>query len=125
MSGFVLDAGALIGYERDHRQPVALVQRALEKNARLTVPAGVVAQVWRNGSRQAVLAQLLKSDVVETLALDDVEARLAGQLCGVSGTADVVDASVVVAAQRLSATVVTSDPDDIRRIDPSLALIVV
>jgi hypothetical protein len=125
VSGFVLDAGALIGYERDQRQPVALVQRALEKNVRLTVPAGVVAQVWRNGSRQAVLAQLLKSGVVETLALDDVEARLTGQLCGLSGTTDVVDASVVVAAQRLGATVVTSDPEDLRRLDPSLDLVVV
>jgi PIN domain-containing protein len=125
VSGFVLDAGALIGYERDRRQPVALVQRALERNMRLTVPAGVVAQVWRNGTRQAVLAQLLNSDVVDTVVLDDVEARLAGQLCGVSGTANVVDASVVVAAQRLGATVVTSDPDDLRRLDPSLVLIVV
>jgi hypothetical protein len=125
VSGFVLDAGALIGYERDQRRSVALVQRALERGVRLAVPAGVVAQVWRNGSRQAVLAQLLRSDVVQTLVLDDLEARLAGQLCGVSGTADVVDASVVVAAQRLRATVVTSDPDDLRRLDPLLDLFVV
>jgi hypothetical protein len=34
--------------------------------------------------------------------------------CGAAGTADVVDALVVVLARQLAAPVVTSDPDDLR-----------
>jgi len=46
-----------------------------------------------------------------------------GQLCGRSGTADVIDASVVVAAWTNGRVVVTSDPDDIRRLDASLTVV--
>ena len=45
-------------------------------------------------------------------------------LCGRSGTADVVDASVALLARRLRAVVVTSDPDDLRRLDPLVNLVV-
>ncbi|MBA3908030.1 MAG: hypothetical protein H0X35_15330 [Pseudonocardiales bacterium] len=41
-----------------------------------------------------------------------------------TGTADVVDASVALLARRYGATVVTGDPDDIRRLDPTLAIVV-
>jgi hypothetical protein len=34
------------------------------------------------------------------VSLDDARARAAGQLCGVTGTSDVVDASVVLCAKR-------------------------
>jgi len=125
VSGFVLDAGALIAYERAHRAAVTLVGRARERGQRLVVPAGVVGQVWRDGRRQAQLAKLLNSDLVQVVALDDTEARLAGQLCGASRTTDVIDASVVACAQRRDAAVATSDPRDLHRIDPSLRLLLV
>lgn len=125
MSGFVLDAGALIAYERQVRAAIALVKRAHEKGEHLAIPAGVVGQVWRDGRRQVSLARLLSSDAVEVVVLDDVEARMAGQLCGVSRTADVIDASVVLCAQRRDAAVATSDPEDLHRLDPSLRLLIV
>lgn len=59
------------------------------------------------------------------VALDDYGARGAGQLCGATGTTDVLDATVVLCAQARGGRVATSDPDDIRRLDPTLALIVV
>ena len=52
-----------------------------------------------------------------------MRARQAGQLCGVTGTSDVIDASVVLCAREHGHTVVTSDPDDLRRLDPKLDLI--
>ena len=50
-------------------------------------------------------------------------AREAGQLCGVSGTADVIDASVVLCARVHGHHIATSDPDDIRRLDPAVPII--
>ena len=120
MSGLTLDAGALIAFERNDRTVVAIVARALELRFRLAVPAGVVAQVWRDGRRQARLAKLLGSDVTEIEPLDDRRAREAGQLCGVAGTTDVIDASVVLCARHRSHSVLTSDPADLQRLDPTL-----
>lgn len=120
MSGVTLDAGALIAFERNERAVVAIIARAYEQNIRLATPAGVVGQVWRDGRRQARLARLLGSDLVEVESLDDRRARAAGQLCGVAGTSDVIDASVVLCARERGHAVVTSDLDDLRRLDPSL-----
>lgn len=123
MRGATLDAGALIAFERADRRMVTLAARALERGDRFAVPAGVVAQVWRDGARQARLVRLLASPVVEIVALDDPVARAVGQLCGVTGTTDVVDASVVLCARQHGHAVLTSDVDDLRRIDPRLDLV--
>jgi len=123
--GLTLDAGALIGFERGQRATVALIARARELHQPISVPAGVVGQVWRDGRRQVRLARLLGHESVEVVALDDHGARAAGQLCGATATADVIDASVVLAARSRGRRVATSDPDDLRRLDPELTLIVV
>ena len=125
MSGLTLDAGALIAFERNDRRVVAVLARAAELGQSLVVPAGVVGQVWRDGRRQARLARFLRADRLEVEALDDQRAREAGQLCGIKGTHDVVDASVVLCARRHGHRVVTSDAADIRRLAPDLAVIVV
>jgi hypothetical protein len=123
VSGLTLDAGALVAFERNDRRVVAIVARALERRDRFAVPAGVVGQVWRDGRRQARLARLLGSDLVEVEPLDDGRARAAGQLCGVAGTRDVIDASVVLCARARGQGVLTSDGDDLRRLDASLTYV--
>lgn len=123
-AGATLDSGALIAFERGRREVVALVARALERRLRLAVPAGVVAQVWRDGSRQVRLVRLLASPVVEVVVLDDAAARAVGQLLGASRTADVVDASVVWCARQHEHRVVTGDPHDLLAVDPTLSLVV-
>jgi hypothetical protein len=125
MAGLTLDAGALIAFERNDRRVVALLARALEHGWTLTVPAGVVGQVWRDGRRQARLARLLAADELEIEALDDRRAREAGQLCGARGTADVIDASVVLGARSRGDRIATSDPEDLQRLDPRAGLIIV
>jgi AmiR/NasT family two-component response regulator len=125
MSGVTFDAGALIAFERNSRRVVALVARAIERRARIAVPAGVVGQVWRDGSRQVRLVRLLASAIVDVEPLDDLRARQAGQLCGVAGTSDVIDASVVLCARAHGHAVLTSDVRDLRRLDPKLTVVAI
>jgi hypothetical protein len=113
MSGLTLDAGALLAFERGDREMVAIVARARTHRLALAVPSGVVGHVWRDGRRQVRLATLLASEAVAVEPLDDARARAAGQLCGVTRTRDVIDASVVLCARRRGHGVVTSDADDI------------
>jgi predicted nucleic acid-binding protein len=119
-----LDAGALIAFEKNDRKVRALIELAVAHGAPLWTGAAVVAQIWRDGSRQARLARLLGSGVLRVQALDLDEAQATGTLCGEAGTKDVVDASVVLLARMHDATIVTSDPDDLRRIDPGAQLVV-
>ena len=119
----VLDAGALIAFERADRLMLRLVELAVEHDRVLHVPAGVVAQVWRDGGRQVRLARLIGSTSLEVTPLDLTEAQATGVLCGLTDTADIVDSSVALLARRLRATVVTSDPQDIRRLDATLSVV--
>ena len=57
--GLTLDTGALLALERGSPRVRALLRRALEAGLPLSVPAGVVAQAWRGGPRQARVARLL------------------------------------------------------------------
>jgi hypothetical protein len=125
MSGLTLDAGALIAFERADRRTTLLLGLALRDRLEIVVPAGVVAQVWRDGRHQARLARLLGADEVEVEDLDDRRARAAGQLCGVRRTRDIVDASVVLCARARKHRILTSDPDDLAHLDPAASLIVV
>jgi len=79
-----------------------------------TVPAPVVAQSWRGGGRQALLARLLAGCYVE--ALDDGQARSVGTLAARAATSDIVDACVVEGALRRHDIVVSSDEDDLQAI---------
>lgn len=123
MSGATLDAGALIALERGDRFMLTLLTRANETGTRLAIPAGALAQAWRDGRQQARLAKLLKSPIVDVIELDEAGARGAGQLCGAVHTDDVVDASVVLCARQHRHPVITSDPDDLRRLDADLELV--
>lgn len=111
----VLDSGALIAFERNDRRIRRLVELALEHDQVLHVPAGVVAQVWRDGSRQVRLVRLVGSGMLAIRSLDLDEARVVGVMSGSAGTGDVVDASVALLARRHQALVVTSDPDDLAK----------
>jgi len=121
--GVTLDAGALIALDRNDRRVVVLLARAAERGARLTVPAGALAQAVREPARQARLARLVRQPTTDVAALDRADATRVGRLLAVSGTSDVVDAHVVVCARRTGQSVVTSDPEDLHRLDPGLPLV--
>jgi hypothetical protein len=120
----IFDTGALLGLERGDRRLAALLAEIAAAGGETVIPAAVLAQAWRGGRRSARLGQLLRTRGVDVVALGRVEAKAAGELCGVAQTADVVDASVVLAARgRAPAVVVTSDPGDLRRLDPALRIV--
>lgn len=123
MKGLALDAGALIALERGDERVLALLRAALDQGRDLHVVAGVIAQVWRDGARQARLARTLGADGVTTPSLDAETARAVGRLCGLTGHSDVVDVHVALHARLHDLAVVTSDVDDLRRVDPTLPLI--
>ncbi|MDP9823389.1 PIN domain-containing protein [Nocardioides massiliensis] len=124
-AGLTLDAGALIAVERGNGRIRALLRAAAERSLPVVVPAGVVAQVWRGGPRQARLATLLASADVSVVELDGPAARAVGVLCGRVGQSDVVDGHVALVARQRRHIVVTSDPADIAAFDPSLPIAVV
>lgn len=119
----VLDAGALIAVQRADRPTLTVMESARRQGQEMVVPAGVVAQVWRGGPRQSRLARLLAARGVDVEVLTDAGAKASGVVCGQAGTADIVDASVVVAARRHQATVVSSDRADLEMLDPGIALL--
>ena len=123
VKGLTRDTGALLALERGDSRVRALLRRALEADLPLSVPAGVVAQAWRGGPRQARVARLLADPSVHVAPLDDMTARAVGLLCGRSGHRDVVDVHVVLLAEEQGHTVVTSDPEDLNAVHPGLALI--
>ena len=118
----VLDAGALIAFERGDARMRALLRAALDADARTVIPAGVLAQVWRDPLKQVALGALSRATTTEVVSLDQVLAEAAGALCGKRRTSDVIDASVVLTARRERAVVVTSDVEDLHHLDPSLVL---
>jgi len=103
----------------------ALCREALRVGARVVVPSAVVAQVIRRPAQQVVIRALLDGPTTEIPVLDRLLAEAAGVLCARTGTADVVDATVVLVARRERAAVVSRDPKDLRRLDPTLRVEVV
>jgi len=123
--GFCLDAGALIALDRGQSRVAHLLDRVIAVGGAVEIPTPVIAQVWRDGSRQARLARLLGASDVVLVGLDAEMARAVGVLCGSVGVADVVDGHVALHARRRDLAVLTSDPDDIARLDPTLTIVAV
>ena len=87
----------------------------------LVTSAGVVAQVWRGGAgTQVPIAFLLTRTTVVDLTA--AVARVLGRMLGASGTRDPVDAHVVFLARERAWPVLTSDAEDLLRIDPTLVI---
>lgn len=111
----ILDAGALIHLERKPRGQVFTACRdVLAAGKPALLPTVVLAQVWRASPRQAPLSAL--RHMCRSVPFTDEVAEAAGRLLALSGTSDVVDAAVVVAAISHGGSVLTSDPDDLRKL---------
>ena len=111
MSALILDAGALVGVDRSNPLVLRLLRRAQQEGLELRTNPMVVAQVWRDRQgRQANLARLLQA--VDVRPVRDQEGREAGALLGRTGTADPIDATVVLLAST-GDRILTSDPGDL------------
>jgi predicted nucleic acid-binding protein len=117
----VLDAGAFIALERRNPTMTRLTQLFSDAKTPLVTSAGVVAQVWRGGSgHQVPVAFLLRKSLV--VDLTDGQARLLGRMLGAARRSDPIDAHIVLLARERGWPVLTSDPDDLLAIDPTLAV---
>jgi predicted nucleic acid-binding protein len=125
VTGVTFDAGGLIALDRNDRRVLALIARATELGIRITVPATALAHAIRNPARQARLSRLIRQAGTDLVALNGPDATAVGLLLARTGTSDIVDAHVVVCAQRAGQFVVTSDAADLRRIAPDLRLLLV
>lgn len=114
MSALILDAGALVAVDRDDRAMAARLRVSQQQGLELRTNAMVVAQVWRDQhGRQASLARLLRA--VDVRAVSHRDGREAGALLAVAGTADPIDATVVLLAAP-GDRILTSDPGDLTRL---------
>jgi hypothetical protein len=109
----ILDAGAFIAIERRDRRIEAMLRVLHEQRVPLWTSAAVIAQVWRNGRKQALLARILPGIRVRALAPGD-DTRI-GELLAVAGTDDVIDGHVVLLADNTD-RIVTSDSGDLTRL---------
>jgi len=129
MSGITFDAGGLIALDRpldgNARRVIALLARATELGMRVTIPASALAQAIRIPARQPLLSRLIRQASTDLVPLNGPDATPVGLLLAKTSTADIVDAHVVICAQRAGQVVITSDPGDIGRIAPNLRLFVV
>jgi hypothetical protein len=109
----LLDAGALIAIDKRDPRVRFTLRAAQEEGVPVRTAATAVAQVWRDGARQANLAGGLASFDVLPLRSDD--ARRIGELLGATGTTDVADAHVAMLAEP-GDRILTSDPKDLDRL---------
>ena len=123
MPGVTFDAGGLIALDRNDRRVLVLVARARETGTRVTIPATALAQAVRRPGRQVRLARLTRQPGTDVVSLDRVDATNVGRLLAASRTSDITDAHVVICARRSGQHVVTSDPADLRALDPDIMLI--
>ncbi|MCY4135810.1 MAG: twitching motility protein PilT [bacterium] len=106
----ILDAGLLIAVDREERAARSFLAAAVRTDEVLRTTAPVVAQVWRDGRRQARLAQFLAT--LDIHPFDRADAGAVGKILSNSGTADVVDAHLVVLAVQIGDGIITSDAHD-------------
>ncbi|MGB9280764.1 MAG: hypothetical protein WCB57_11890 [Pseudonocardiaceae bacterium] len=120
MLGVTYDTGPLIAAERNDRRMWALHAGFLAEEVVPVVPAPVLAEAWRGGSRQANLVRLLSMCTVEWMTED--QARKVGVLAGQSGHDDVVEVTVVEGAIRRGDAVVTSNREHIEKVGRAVAV---
>jgi predicted nucleic acid-binding protein len=118
--GVTYDTGALVAAERNDRRMWALHAAFLAEDVSPVVPAPVLAQAWRGGSRQGGLSRLLALCRVEEMT--EQEAEAVGVIAGKAQHGDIVDVTVVEGAARRHDAVVTSDEPDVKRIAAALKI---
>jgi hypothetical protein len=106
----ILDAGAFVAIERRDLRVGEMLRVLQQHHIKLRTSAAVIAQVWRDGARQARLARALAGVEVRALA-PDYDKRT-GELLAAARMEDVVDAHLALLVEE-GDRVLTSDPEDI------------
>lgn len=106
----VLDAGAWVAIEKRDRRVGAMLKLLQARAVPIQTSSIVVAQVWRDGRKQALIARVLAG--VKVVGLTPGEDKRVGELLGKSGSSDVADAHVALLVDD-GDRLLTSDPDDL------------
>ncbi len=109
----VLDTGALVAIEKRDRNVGAMLQVLQAQGVPVRTSAAVVAQVWRDGRKQALLARVLAG--VKVIGLTPGHDRATGELMARAGSSDVVDAHVALLVDE-GDQLLTSDREDLRQL---------
>ncbi len=111
-SGITFDAGALIALERRGQRARKVLERATEQKVRITVPAAVITEWWRN--RNAVRERILAGVRVEPLS--ESLARVAGEALAAVKGATPMDAIVMASGAQRGDVVYTTDISDLAKL---------
>lgn len=109
----VLDAGAFVAVEKRDRHVGAMLRVLQRSRVPLATSSAVVAQIWRDGKKQALVAQVLAGVAVRALGPGDD--RQTGELLALARTSDVIDAHIALLVED-GDQVLTSDRDDLERL---------
>lgn len=112
MSCYTLDTGALIALERRRQRMLGFLQIARADKITVVVPSVCIAEWWRG--RTDVREKILAAVIVEHT--DDALVRLTGEALAAVPTATCIDAMVMASAARRGGVVLTSDVDDLTRL---------
>jgi hypothetical protein len=129
--GCTLDCGALVALERRERRALALIEAARREQQRVTVPAAVLAEWWRDTPRQRYVQTLFSVE-----ATTEEIAKRAGVALGRLRREDepgtrprrhvsAVDAIAMASAAGRGEIVYTSDARDLGRLAASFPEVVV
>jgi predicted nucleic acid-binding protein len=110
--GITLDTGALIALERRRQRMKHVLERALQTDQSLTVPADVVGEWWRGRTdlRDGILAAVDVEPLTVSLA------KRAGEALSAVRGATLVDAIVMASAASRGDIVYSSDVADLEKL---------
>jgi len=111
-NGITFDTGALIALERRVQRARKIVERAVERKIRITVPSPVLAEWWRGRSdvREAIVSAVRVEPLSEALA------KSAGEALASLRGATPIDAIVMASAAQRGDLVYTTDVHDLERL---------
>ena len=118
----VLDSEALsrlAGPKRDQQRVVHAIAVAKELDQAVTVPAVVLAELFRGTARVAGISDVLKREAIQVRNTDPSFAKTVGGVLHAARaeSEDMVDAHcVAIAVDHGGGTIITSDVDDIERL---------
>jgi predicted nucleic acid-binding protein len=110
--GLTFDTGALIALERRRQRMREILERALERDQPITVPADVIGEWWRG--RTELRDAILESVDIEPLTAS--LAKVAGEALAEVRGATLVDAIVMASAASRGDIVYSSDIDDLEKL---------
>ena len=112
----VLDSGAVIALARNDQRARSVLTAAWEAGADVSIPVVVFAETVRGRPRDAAVNRVIKA-IGDSIEVTEADGRAAGHLLGDTKMSTTIDAIVVASTDRTGGgTILTSDPDDLRRL---------